>query len=199
MSFCTCGRRSKPGRRKCSVCDDAGRDRLRARLRRRAYKARLRRQQGVRTMAQVVMDGIHGKALHEDAVRARRAARPWKPWLGLPRLEQWHVRYVCDPGARAQALFRSARSKLRIRGQSDGTCTKEALAALYNGATHCSICGGALGDDRSFDHVMPLSKGGPHSIGNLAIAHLKCNNRKRARVPLGPYAEGPGGGTFQLV
>ena len=33
------------------------------------------------------------------------------------------------------------------------------------------------------DHVVPLSKGGPHCLGNLVIACRKCNQKKHATMP----------------
>lgn len=34
----------------------------------------------------------------------------------------------------------------------------------------------------SFDHLIPLAKGGPHARINLRPAHLKCNMAKGAKV-----------------
>lgn len=47
----------------------------------------------------------------------------------------------------------------------------------------CGICGGSVSrDDASIDHILPISKGGPHSLGNVQCAHLLCNSKKGARV-----------------
>lgn len=35
----------------------------------------------------------------------------------------------------------------------------------------------------SLDHVIPKSKGGTNRLGNVALAHKQCNNRKADRVP----------------
>lgn len=35
---------------------------------------------------------------------------------------------------------------------------------------------------RSLDHVIPLSKGGPHTMANVALAHLRCNISKKDRL-----------------
>jgi 5-methylcytosine-specific restriction endonuclease McrA len=54
----------------------------------------------------------------------------------------------------------------------------------------CSLCGGHLdfsasGDGQpTFEHVVPLSKGGRNS-GNRLAAHRKCNTRKSAAEPTG--------------
>lgn len=36
---------------------------------------------------------------------------------------------------------------------------------------------------RSIDHVIPLSKGGPHNYSNVRLAHLICNLRKLDSMP----------------
>ena len=44
----------------------------------------------------------------------------------------------------------------------------------------CSLCGKEIEhtEDASWDHVIPLSKGGEDDLGNLALAHVWCNNEK---------------------
>jgi 5-methylcytosine-specific restriction endonuclease McrA len=47
----------------------------------------------------------------------------------------------------------------------------------------CHLCGGAV--ERSachFDHVIPLAKGGAHSMENIKVAHARCNLRKGSKV-----------------
>lgn len=47
----------------------------------------------------------------------------------------------------------------------------------------CHLCGGLVAaGELSFDHIVPLAKGGAHTEGNLAVAHLRCNLRKGART-----------------
>jgi 5-methylcytosine-specific restriction endonuclease McrA len=46
----------------------------------------------------------------------------------------------------------------------------------------CGICGEHVQLHRtSFDHIVPLSKGGPHLLSNLQPAHVACNSRKGDR------------------
>ena len=47
----------------------------------------------------------------------------------------------------------------------------------------CGICGGPVSrEDASIDHILPISKGGPHTLENVQCAHLLCNSKKGARV-----------------
>ncbi len=47
----------------------------------------------------------------------------------------------------------------------------------------CHLCGDFVTPETlSFDHVIPLSKGGPHSAKNIKVAHRACNSRKGNRA-----------------
>lgn len=57
----------------------------------------------------------------------------------------------------------------------------------------CQLCGGLVDVTRfhpdplspSLDHVVPMSKGGPHLRSNVQTAHLGCNISKGNRVEVG--------------
>jgi 5-methylcytosine-specific restriction endonuclease McrA len=47
----------------------------------------------------------------------------------------------------------------------------------------CGICGKKVSFAKmSLDHIIPLSKGGPHTYNNVQASHLPCNVRKGAKV-----------------
>lgn len=56
--------------------------------------------------------------------------------------------------------------------------------------TDCHLCNNPIDltlewPDRfskSMDHVIPISKGGPHKLSNVKLAHLTCNQRKSDKV-----------------
>lgn len=56
----------------------------------------------------------------------------------------------------------------------------------------CGICSEPIPRDvvwpdlrsPSVDHVVPLSRGGEHSMRNVQASHLSCNSRKQASVPV---------------
>lgn len=57
----------------------------------------------------------------------------------------------------------------------------DALMAKFHGM--CGICGEALGDGAvDFDHIVPLSRGGVHTVENLRPAHPKCNRARFNRL-----------------
>jgi 5-methylcytosine-specific restriction endonuclease McrA len=53
----------------------------------------------------------------------------------------------------------------------------------------CHLCGRRVNSrlraphpgSATLDHITPVSKGGPHTRANVAIAHLSCNSAKRDR------------------
>lgn len=101
------------------------------------------------------------------------------------RAEQghWRVRY---PEAAALA---DARRRLR----KEQARTADAFAPIVIHTRDnwtCRLCllpidPGVAWPDRmspSIDHVIPLSRGGTHSMSNVQSAHLGCNSRKRDKV-----------------
>lgn len=66
--------------------------------------------------------------------------------------------------------------KRRARKQNNGVYTvlRRDIKRLYS--SFCVYCGSF--DNIEIDHVLPISRGGVHSIGNLASACLRCNRSK---------------------
>jgi 5-methylcytosine-specific restriction endonuclease McrA len=47
----------------------------------------------------------------------------------------------------------------------------------------CYLCGGGIEpSDVHYDHVVPLSKGGAHSMANIRATHSICNLRKKDKI-----------------
>lgn len=53
-------------------------------------------------------------------------------------------------------------------------------AIVLAGSPICSLCGQAIAD--TVDHIIPLSRGGDHSLANLRPACTSCNSSRGARV-----------------
>lgn len=63
----------------------------------------------------------------------------------------------------------------------DQTVTVQALQELWTETTHCLYCGRELDIyNKSVEHMIPLSKGGPHTLANVIIICRACNEAKRA-------------------
>jgi 5-methylcytosine-specific restriction endonuclease McrA len=93
--------------------------------------------------------------------------------------DAWEVR---NP-ERVRALARSseARRKVRIHA-SEFVIRSTELVRLA--ASPCTYCGRRprRGETMEIEHVIPLARGGRHSIGNLASACRACNRSKGPRL-----------------
>jgi 5-methylcytosine-specific restriction endonuclease McrA len=69
------------------------------------------------------------------------------------------------------------RRRARLKGASLYRVTKLDLAKILRNP--CFYCGSTI--RMTIDHVIPLSRGGSHSIGNLVAACKACNSQKRQR------------------
>lgn len=75
-----------------------------------------------------------------------------------------------------------------IRGNTTGPIDYQAAWDRDNGC--CWICGLPVDRSieyphpqyRSWDHVVPIIKGGAHSMDNIALSHLVCNTSKRSKI-----------------
>lgn len=77
-------------------------------------------------------------------------------------------------------IIREKNRKRRARKKGAGIylISQKELNQMYN--LPCSYCGS--NDDITIDHVMPLSRGGSHSIGNLVSCCRKCNLSKGSKT-----------------
>lgn len=71
--------------------------------------------------------------------------------------------------------------RARIKGNGRFVVTSRDWLRLVNRYHGCCFYCGASGR-MSMDHVVPLSRGGVHSIGNLVPACVACNSSKRTRT-----------------
>lgn len=81
---------------------------------------------------------------------------------------------------RNPALRKNNAAKRRANKQMNGTFTilKKELIRLY--ASPCFYCKST--ESIQADHVVPIAKGGRHSIGNLVPACSKCNQSKGSKL-----------------
>ncbi len=84
-------------------------------------------------------------------------------------------------GGRKESDFRRrARRKAAMRNTVVEPVTRADVLRVYGQG--CYICGKGLADDEiTIDHVVPVSKGGGHTLENLRPACVSCNCRKKDR------------------
>lgn len=81
-------------------------------------------------------------------------------------------------------IERNARARRRQRERNQAVGSVDYSAILERDGMHCHICDTDIPslDVLHFDHVIPLSKGGPHSEDNIKPSHAACNLSKGAKM-----------------
>lgn len=78
------------------------------------------------------------------------------------------------------------RYRARYRAQKKG-CEVAAVdlrIVIERSGGKCCLCNALVPEElRHIDHIIPLSKGGPHSQENLQLLCYRCNCRKSAKLP----------------
>lgn len=129
-------------------------------------------------------------------------AKAWAKWSSRPENKEKLRRYRSINSGRIRAqqrrwaktekgrLFCLAKSNLRATRKRINTpdCefaqNKDVVALLMRSAA-CHWCRKEFEstEQKTIDHVIPVSKGGKHSIDNLVACCSKCNNVKADKMP----------------
>jgi 5-methylcytosine-specific restriction endonuclease McrA len=83
----------------------------------------------------------------------------------------------------AYRLYQRSESKARKVAKRGGTPTRLSPVQLWqhwDRFEHCCAYCGCSGD-LEIEHVIPISKGGEHHLGNIVPACTRCNTSKRSR------------------
>lgn len=111
-----------------------------------------------------------------------------KPFMGDNR------QYLrCSPGCRRIGANRANIKFVQHRRakERDPAADKFAPRVVYErDEWTCGLCGSSIDpahrapspDAPSIDHIVPLSRGGTHTLANVQAAHLGCNVRKGNRI-----------------
>ena len=70
------------------------------------------------------------------------------------------------------------RRRIRKLSNAQYEITEKELSKLYESS--CIYCGS--NNRITLDHIIPISRGGTHGIGNIAPACLSCNSSKRDKT-----------------
>lgn len=122
-------------------------------------------------------------AVAKEARRKAAVARPERFCV--------HCGVVLPKTMRADARFcsekcNSAAHHLKRVPERRGVGRRREVERAYvlaRDRMRCHLCGGLVKySDVHLDHVIPLSLGGSHDVGNLRVAHSRCNTQKGARA-----------------
>jgi len=91
---------------------------------------------------------------------------------------QHHIKMATDPDYVAYMRQKAKRRKAQMRDSVAIQVKGREIRAKFAEFGHrCAYCG--ADGDLHIEHVVPISKGGPHSIGNIIPACKDCNLSKR--------------------
>ena len=95
--------------------------------------------------------------------------------------DYWKMYRATEQG---KTVKRNSNHKRRTLTKN-GDVTVQQLKELYLTAKNCYWCNTKLNKNNThLDHLMPLSKGGEHTLSNLVISCRKCNLSKNAKDPI---------------
>lgn len=90
----------------------------------------------------------------------------------------YQLTYRADSGP---MLEKNARRRALKKAANVGVVNYTVLLELHG--LGCYLCGGEISpDDLHMDHVVPLSRGGAHSMENIRPSHAACNLRKSDKL-----------------
>ena len=89
------------------------------------------------------------------------------------------MRYLAENPERMRAIRRKRRGQLRAERLTFDERDWARLLLQYRGC--CAYCG-QTSDDLHREHVIPLSRGGRHSVGNIVPACPPCNLTKKSKL-----------------
>ena len=74
-----------------------------------------------------------------------------------------------------------ARRRARLAQVETEDFTRQEI--FLRDAAICGICGEFVDESNwHMDHIIPISKGGPHTRANVQVAHPRCNREKGGRI-----------------
>lgn len=81
-------------------------------------------------------------------------------------------------------VFKARERKKKIKETKDGTITKESLNIMYETQLHkCAYCNSNLDElGKHLDHILPLVKGGIHTLSNVHWVCPRCNLSKNDKT-----------------
>lgn len=138
----------------------------------------------MRYNAQEKSEALRRKRLRYEASekgKATKALYDSSPECEVSR-ERYRARYRTSPKGRACKARKRARRRATIKALIVNDLTAAQWAAILEEYDHsCCYCE-ASNVELTMDHVVPLSKGGQHTAGNIVPACRSCNSSKGSRI-----------------
>ena len=116
-----------------------------------------------------------------DKKRARERARRQ---ANLETFREYGRAYQKTPKGRA--VRRATNGRHRAQKRSTALVNENVSGVIHRWTAlrrvHCHLCGKSV-TDWHVDHIIPLARGGTHTVGNIAPACPACNLSKGSKLP----------------
>lgn len=121
----------------------------------------------------------HREQESQRSAAYNRKVRAQNPEAVNERMREWHRLH---PWKHHQ--YNSRRRALELAATVNLLAIEAWMRAVKSKPfAHCYYCGSRISTGRiHFDHIVPLSCGGPHCVENLAVSCAPCNQSKNAKM-----------------
>jgi 5-methylcytosine-specific restriction endonuclease McrA len=100
-------------------------------------------------------------------------------WHQTPERVERYARICREYQQKHPELYRAIAAKYRAKKRNAAVGVVDYTLIIKRDRSRCGICNRHVKRcDRAFDHIIPLSRGGAHSMENIQVAHRHCNQRK---------------------
>jgi 5-methylcytosine-specific restriction endonuclease McrA len=131
---------------------------------------------------------MHGCRCHDCTLAQAEYCREWQRLYTAK-----HGRRYTNDQDKRRGRRHGERIQRRALMQLDEAQSFDPALIYERDGWVCQLCGVPVNreaaandnDAASIDHVIPVSRGGAHTVANCQCAHRSCNSAKGARVPGG--------------
>ena len=135
-------------------------------------KNRMKKHYNVNSKQKLVYQSVYYRANSQYAIQYAKEWRKNNP----EKTKQYHKEYSEKNKEKEKIRFREKESKRRALKKNNGVfyISKKELNSMLSSA--CVICSSI--ENITIDHIIPISRGGTHGIGNIQPMCLPCNTKK---------------------
>jgi len=114
-----------------------------------------------------------------NAEKSKEYSRLWRK-NNPDKVKQYHTDYSNKNKEKESLRFREKSSRRRLQIKNNGVykiSPKDLKRLVTQPCFHCSKT-----ENQTLDHIIPISRGGTHSVGNLQTLCLQCNLSKATKT-----------------
>lgn len=113
---------------------------------------------------------------HEKVIGISRLWRKNNPDKNYQSIKNWQL---ANPEKILEYARVNGQNRRFLKESNGGRVTREEWESLLEDCENKCLCCGVTNVKLAMDHIMPLSRGGAHSIDNIQPLCKSCNSRKK--------------------